>query len=109
VLEKFTNAGIDDTICVGQRRTQDKHERVLLFVKMRPGRALTKSLENEIRSAIKDALSARHVPDFIFQVEDIPVSFTVSPSVVLMRFWFSTLSMGRRLKSQSSRLFRGRR
>ncbi|KAI3604812.1 acetoacetyl-synthetase [Moniliophthora roreri] len=72
VLEKFTKGGIDDTICIGQRRPQDKHERVLLFVKMRPGHSLTKSLENEIRSAIKNALSARHVPEYIFQVEDIP-------------------------------------
>ncbi|EEB92019.1 hypothetical protein MPER_09529 [Moniliophthora perniciosa FA553] len=72
VLEKFTKGGIDDTICVGQRRPQDKHERVLLFVKMRSGHSLTKSLENEIRSAIKNALSTRHVPEYIFQVEDIP-------------------------------------
>ncbi|KAL0578860.1 hypothetical protein V5O48_003140 [Marasmius crinis-equi] len=73
VLERLTGAsGIDDTICIGQRRPQDKHERVLLFIKMRKGRSLTKQLENEIRSAIKNALSSRHVPEYIFEVEDIP-------------------------------------
>ncbi|KAG7091380.1 hypothetical protein E1B28_010418 [Marasmius oreades] len=73
VLERFTGAaGIDDTLCIGQRRTEDKHERVLLFVKMRPGCSLTKKLEGEIRSAIKNVLSTRHVPEYIFEVEDIP-------------------------------------
>ncbi|KAF9262612.1 acetyl-CoA synthetase-like protein [Marasmius fiardii PR-910] len=73
VLEKFTGAaGIDDTLCIGQRRTEDKHERVLLFVKMREGYALTKKLEDEIQNAIRTALSSRHVPEHIFEVEDIP-------------------------------------
>ncbi|KAK1227680.1 hypothetical protein PQX77_009305 [Marasmius sp. AFHP31] len=73
VLERLVKSTeIDDTVCIGQRRPQDKHERVLLFVKMRKGHSLTKSLENEIRSAIKSALSARHVPEYIFEVEDIP-------------------------------------
>ncbi|KAF9265659.1 acetyl-CoA synthetase-like protein [Marasmius fiardii PR-910] len=73
VLERFTGAaGVDDTLCIGQQQTQDKHERVLLFVKMRSGYSLTKKLEDETRNAIKDALSTRHVPEYIFEVEDIP-------------------------------------
>ena len=72
-LERFGSV-IDDSICVGQRRTQDAHERVLLFVKMRDGHKLTPSLEAEIREAIKTALSARHVPAYIFAVDEIPVS-----------------------------------
>ncbi|KAA1471742.1 acetoacetate-CoA ligase [Dentipellis sp. KUC8613] len=71
VMERFSSV-IDDTICVGQRRAQDVDERVLLFVKMRPGHALTPALEREIREAIRKALSARHVPAYIFAVEDIP-------------------------------------
>uniref|UniRef100_A0A0W0FQT6 AMP-dependent synthetase/ligase domain-containing protein n=1 Tax=Moniliophthora roreri TaxID=221103 RepID=A0A0W0FQT6_MONRR len=71
VLESFSSH-IDDSICVGQRRPGDKDERVLLFLKMRLGHPFTKVLENEICNAIRKSLSARHVPAYIFEVEDIP-------------------------------------
>lgn len=48
-------------------------ERVLLFLKMRPGHAFTSKLESDIKLAIRASLSARHVPSFIFEVQDIPV------------------------------------
>ncbi|KAK7043175.1 hypothetical protein VNI00_008529 [Paramarasmius palmivorus] len=70
-LEPFSQQ-IDDSICVGQRRPGDKDERVLLFVKMRSGHTFTKTLETEIRTAIRKSLSARHVPAYIFRIEDIP-------------------------------------
>ncbi|KAJ3781487.1 acetoacetyl-CoA synthetase [Lentinula aff. detonsa] len=74
VMERY-NTIIEDCICVGQRRANiDEHERVLLFLKMRPGNNFTATLENEIRSNIRTALSARHVPTHIFEVEDIPVT-----------------------------------
>lgn len=75
VLEKFGDV-LDDSLCVGQRRPEDKDERVLLFLKMRAGQKLTSMLESKIREEIRRALSARHVPSFIFEVEDIPVSFS---------------------------------
>jgi acetoacetyl-CoA synthetase len=65
---------VDDSICVGQRRPQDKDERVLLFIKMRAGHKLDEPFEQAIRAAIRAALSARHVPAHIFEVDDIPVS-----------------------------------
>ncbi|KAH9987007.1 acetoacetate-CoA ligase [Russula compacta] len=65
-------ARIDDAICVGQRRPQDKDERVLLFIKMRVGHKLDQPFEQAIRAAIRQALSARHVPTHIFEVEQIP-------------------------------------
>jgi len=40
---------------------------------MRDSHKLTKELESRIKDAIKKALSARHVPSYIFEVEDIPV------------------------------------
>lgn len=73
VLEQFSQT-IDDALCVGQRRAHDKDERVLLFLKMRPGQKLTKSLIEKICSAIRKSLSARHVPAYIFEIEEIPVS-----------------------------------
>lgn len=72
-MEQFSPV-LDDSLCVGQRRTQDKDERVLLFLKMRQGQKFTERLEAQIRGAIRTALSARHVPAYIFEVEDIPVS-----------------------------------
>ncbi|KAF8893473.1 acetoacetyl-CoA synthetase [Infundibulicybe gibba] len=70
-LEQFSHL-LDDSICIGQRRVQDPDERVLLFVKMRPGNKFTHDLEARIRHAIRTTLSARHVPAFIFEVADIP-------------------------------------
>lgn len=77
VLERFKRE-IDDSLCVGQRRQHDKDETVLLFLKMRPGRSFTPNLDHRIRIAIKTALSARHVPKYIFETEKIPVSDIVS-------------------------------
>ena len=71
-LERFSSQ-IDDTLCIGQRRPHDTDERVLLFVKMRPGHQLTHSLEGDIRGAIRTALSKRHEPSYIFEVKEIPV------------------------------------
>ena len=72
VMEQFSSE-IDDTLCVGQRRPQDIDERVLLFVKMRPGNKFTPDLEKRIRERIRTELSPRHVPRGIFEVKDIPV------------------------------------
>jgi acetoacetyl-CoA synthetase len=76
VMEQFKRE-IDDNLCVGQRRQRDKDETVLLFLKMRPGHLLTPDLEKRIRGAIRTALSPRHVPKYIFETEDIPVSGVV--------------------------------
>ncbi|KAJ7625724.1 acetoacetyl-CoA synthetase [Roridomyces roridus] len=71
VLEQFTSV-IDDSLCVGQRRAQDKDERVLLFLKMRQGCKLDDKLVRDIKDAIRKALSPRHVPAFVLEIEDIP-------------------------------------
>lgn len=75
-MEQFTEK-VDDSLCVGQRRPQDTDERVLLFLKMRQGYTFDMALVNKVKEAIRLALSARHVPAYIFEVEDIPVSIIV--------------------------------
>lgn len=70
VLESFSE--LDDSLCVGQRRTQDHDERVLLFLKMRSGHKLTPALIDRIKSAIRTSLSPRHVPAYVFDTADIP-------------------------------------
>ena len=73
----FSHA-IADSLCIGQRRAHDKDERVLLFLRMYKGHHLTEGLERDIRTAIRKALSPRHVPSYIFEVGDIPVRFGTS-------------------------------
>ncbi|EIW83199.1 acetoacetate-CoA ligase [Coniophora puteana RWD-64-598 SS2] len=71
ILEHFSSE-LDDAICVGQRRPSDADERVLLFVKMREGRPFTEDLERVMKATIGKALSKRHVPEYIFEVKEIP-------------------------------------
>ncbi|KAI1937244.1 hypothetical protein LOZ66_004162 [Ophidiomyces ophidiicola] len=68
------NAQIEDTLCVGRRREHDKDEVVFLFVKMRNRQPFTRDLEQRLRSAIGGGLSPRHIPKFIIEVPEIPVT-----------------------------------
>lgn len=68
------NSEIAETLCVGRRRPQDKDETVFLFIKMLPDRSFTSELEDRVRATIREGLSQRHVPRFILQVKDIPVT-----------------------------------
>lgn len=83
MMEQFTKS-IDDSLCIGQRRSHDKDERVLLFLKMRPGHKFTAALESQIRGAIRTNLSARHVPAYIFEITDIPVSGLKAASLEML-------------------------
>jgi acetoacetyl-CoA synthetase len=67
---------IVDSICVGQRRPRDQDETVMLFLMMKPGQKFTQELVDEVKAAIKKELSARHVPKYVFETPEIPVSFT---------------------------------
>jgi acetoacetyl-CoA synthetase len=65
---------VEESICVGQRRTTDTDESVYLFLLMRKGQAFTPALESEIRQKIRQSLSARHVPKYIFECPEIPMT-----------------------------------
>lgn len=69
-----TDYGVDQTLCVGRRRPSDKDENVFLFVKMAPGKHLTDDLKEKFRKVIGQGLSMRHIPKFIEEVKDIPVT-----------------------------------
>lgn len=73
VVETFTGL-IADSLAVGQRRQQDNDERVVLFVKMCPGKEFNAELVGKIKSLIRQQLSPRHVPAFILPISEIPVS-----------------------------------
>jgi acetoacetyl-CoA synthetase len=66
-----------DSICVGQRRPQDQDESVMLFLMMKPGEKFTTKLVNDVKAAIRKELSPRHVPKYVFETPEIPVSIVV--------------------------------
>lgn len=63
---------ISDSLCVGRRRKHDVDEVVFLFVIPAKGVTFTDELVNQIKSAIRTNLSARHVPKFVFEAQEFP-------------------------------------
>ncbi|KAK2603462.1 hypothetical protein QQS21_004322 [Conoideocrella luteorostrata] len=74
VLERCFPGEIADSLCVGQRRPGDLDERVVLFVIMKPGKQLDKKLVKSVRDTIATELTKRHVPRYVFEIEEIPVT-----------------------------------
>ncbi|TGK15123.1 acetoacetate--CoA ligase [Leptospira fluminis] len=61
---------IADSVVIGQDWKDDV--RVILFLKMLPGKELTAEFETFIRKEIKEKVSPRHVPAKVLAVPDIP-------------------------------------
>jgi acetoacetyl-CoA synthetase len=59
-----------ESLVIGQQWERD--ERIVLFVRLREGAALTPELEDRIRRQIRANTTPRHVPARIVQVTDIP-------------------------------------
>jgi acetoacetyl-CoA synthetase len=93
LLAKFSDE-VADSVCVGQQREGETDEKVLLFIKMEPGRSFSADLVARVKKAIRDDLSPRHVPAVITECPDIPVSLHI------LSTWLtnSILSMGKRLR-----------
>lgn len=77
VIERYFVDKVQDSLCVGQRRPQDEDESVMLFLLMKPGHKFDKKLVNEVKAAIREDLSKRHVPKYIFETPEIPVRFSL--------------------------------
>jgi len=73
VVENFEE--IEDSLCVAQKSHDGSDERVVLFLKMAPGKQLSAELKKQVQISIRKELSARHVPAVILQITDIPVCF----------------------------------
>ncbi|KAM5383741.1 hypothetical protein ACJZ2D_001730 [Fusarium nematophilum] len=65
---------VEDSVCVGQRRPQDRDETVVLFLKLKPTERKTAILKEKIKRKIQENLSKRHVPKHVFYVDDVPYS-----------------------------------
>jgi acetoacetyl-CoA synthetase len=68
-------AEIVDCVAIGQAWESD--QRVLLFVKLVPGKILTDDLKERIKKTLRDKASPRHVPSMILEVKDIPYTFSM--------------------------------
>lgn len=74
MLETFFADQIQDSICVGQRRPKDYDESVMLFLLMKSGVPFTQEIVQAVKSKIASECSKRHVPKFVFETPEIPVS-----------------------------------
>ena len=73
IVEEF--AEVADSVAIGQN--WDNDQRVLLFIKLSPGTAMTDDLRDRIKKALRDKASPRHVPTMILEVPDIPYTFNM--------------------------------
>ncbi len=87
---------IEDSLVVGQ--SWDDDVRVVLFVKLRPGRELTRDLIKTIKRSIKENCTPRHVPAKIIAVGDIP--YTISGKKVELAV--RNLIHGREVKNRDA-------
>jgi len=85
IVDQF-NGEINDSLCVAQRNPNTSDERVVLFLKL-PTHVtqLEQTLVNRIKTAIRQQLSARHVPEVIVQVPDIPYTINMKKVEVPVR------------------------
>ncbi len=67
--------GIADSLVIGQNYQGD--QRILLFLQMAPGHALSDELKDRIRKTIREKASPRHVPAVIMAVPDIPYTLNM--------------------------------
>lgn len=69
------NQYLSNTLCVGRRRPGiDTDEAVFLFVVMQSSLQMTRDLEQSLKDAIRRGLSNKHVPRFIIEVPDVPMT-----------------------------------
>ncbi|KAH8805368.1 putative acetyl-CoA synthetase [Xylogone sp. PMI_703] len=97
IMDSFVDQ-VEDSLCVGQRLA-NMDEQVLLFVKMRPGYRLDASLIERIRNSISQALSTRHVPKHMLQVDKIPYNVNGKKLEVLVKRVLSGDPIDAKIKS----------
>lgn len=66
---------LSDSIAVGQNWQDD--QRIVLFVKLAAGQALTAELKEKIRQTLRENASPRHVPSVILEIPDIPYTYSM--------------------------------
>ncbi|OAL30952.1 hypothetical protein AYO20_08537 [Fonsecaea nubica] len=91
---------ISTTLCVGRKRHGlDFDESVFLFVVMRAGHVFSNELEQLLKSTIRKSLSPRHVPRFVVEVKEIPMTSNGKKVETLVKETISTGKMPRTISS----------
>ncbi|KAH7100455.1 acetoacetyl-CoA synthetase [Auriculariales sp. MPI-PUGE-AT-0066] len=87
VLDAHFSAEIVDYVAVGRSVSDgtSTDEEVVLFLKLPPGDTLESTLDARIRSEIRKARSARHVPAKIIQTDEIPYTLNGKRVEVLLK------------------------
>ncbi|CAL1295525.1 unnamed protein product [Larinioides sclopetarius] len=75
---------IRESLCVSH---YNKHgdERAVLFLKMADGRTFDNRLVYNIKKAIAEELTSRHVPDIILETKDIPVNMNGKKMEIIVK------------------------
>ncbi|KAI6201703.1 Acetoacetyl-CoA synthetase [Aphelenchoides besseyi] len=63
---------VESVLSNGTESLIEENELILLFVKMESGCSLTETLKQKINLTLRTHMSARHVPNSIYEIEDIP-------------------------------------
>ncbi len=67
--------GIADSLAIGQN--WEGEQRIILFVKLAPGAQLTDALKDNVKKALKEKASPRHVPAIIMEMPEAPYTLNM--------------------------------
>ncbi|WP_000372279.1 acetoacetate--CoA ligase [Leptospira interrogans] len=81
LIETFTE--IADSVIIGQDWKEDV--RIVLFLKMIPGKKLEDSLVQTLKREIKEKISPKHVPSKILEVADIPYTINMKKVAIAVK------------------------
>ena len=73
IVERFPE--VEDSLAIGQYWKGD--QRIILFIKLKPGHRLTDELKIRIKKALREGASPRHVPAKILETPDVPYTFNM--------------------------------
>jgi acetoacetyl-CoA synthetase len=74
IILKHFGEEVEDSLCIGRRRDNDKDETVVLFLQMAEGKQFDEELVRRVKEVIRKELSARHVPGIVEETPAIPVT-----------------------------------
>lgn len=73
---------------------QDGDEKIVLFVRMALGKRLTEALQSELRKALRQRCSPRHVPTIICEAPDLPRTISGKLSEIAVRNAICGMELG---------------
>lgn len=91
---------ITSTLCASRKRQGlDTDESVFLFVVMRPGHLFSFALQQTLKEFIRQGLSSRHVPRFVVEVKEVPMTVNGKKVETLVKQVISTGELPKTISS----------